>query len=120
MDASFEGQRRAAIKCEEAGMTLIRNQFRNVPTAIEINENRAEELWMKDSRLENISGPALIISDEKNTRTEINLEDVVCRQVPILAQFRESCGQIAGAGGLYRIKSFVHGLQIADLGEFRW
>ena len=117
VDASFEGQRRAAIKCEEAGLTLIRNQFRNVPTAIEINENRAEELWLKDSRLENISGPALIISDEKNARTEINLENVVCRQVPVLAQFRESGRQIAGAGGLYRIKSFVHGLQIADLGR---
>jgi sugar lactone lactonase YvrE len=117
VDASFEDQRRAAIKCEEAGLTLIRNQFRNVPTAIEINENRAEELWLKDSRLENISGPALIISDEKNARTEISLENVVCRQVPILAQFRESGRQIAGTGGLYRIKSFIHGLHIADLGE---
>jgi len=120
VDASFEDQRRAAIKCEEAGLTLIRNQFRNVPTAIEINENRAEELWLKDSRLENISGPALIISDEKNARTEISLENVVCRQVPILAQFRESGRQIAGTGGLYRINHSFTGCTSLILGRFRW
>jgi len=37
---------------------LVRNQFRNVPTAISINENRADELWLKDSRFENITGHA--------------------------------------------------------------
>jgi len=117
IDSSFEGQRQAAIETEEGGLTIIRNQFKNVPTAIAIRENRAEELWMKDSRMEDISGPALIISDEKSARTEINLENVVCQRVPVLANFRESGRKVAGKGSIYQIKSFTHGLHIADLGE---
>jgi sugar lactone lactonase YvrE len=116
IDSSFEGQRQAAIETEEGGLTIIRNQFKGVPTAIAIRENRAEELWMKDSRLEDVAGPALIISDENSARTEINLENVVCARVPILASFRESGKTIAGAGPLYQVKVFTHGLHIADLG----
>src|SRR5258708_661386 len=117
IDSSFEGQRVAAIETEEGGLTIIRNQFKNVPTAIAIRENRAEELWMKDSRMEDVTGPALIISDENNARTEINLENVVCQRVPVLATFRESGKNVAGKGPIYQIKSFTHGLHIADLGE---
>ncbi len=116
IDSSFEGQRRAAIETEEGGLTIIRNQFKNVPTAIAVREDRAEELWMKDSRFEDVSGPALIISDENNARTEINLENVVCARVPVLASFRKSEKTVAGTGDVYQVKVFTHGLHIADLG----
>ncbi len=116
IDSSFEGQRQAAIETEEGGLTIIHNQFKGVPTAIAIRKDRAEELWMKDSRLEDVSGPALIISDENNARTEINLENVVCARVPVLASFRESGKTVAGAGVIYQVKAFTHGLHIADLG----
>ncbi|HEY2013999.1 MAG TPA: glycosyl hydrolase family 28-related protein, partial [Bryobacteraceae bacterium] len=62
VDAIFEGQSVAAIKTHEAGLTLIHPTFRNVPTAISIDPDYAEELWVKDGRLENISGPAVIVS----------------------------------------------------------
>jgi sugar lactone lactonase YvrE len=116
IDSSFEGQRQAAIETEEGGLTIIRNQFKGVPTAITIRENRAEELWMKDSRLEDITGPALIISDEHNARTEINLENVFCAGVPILAGFRESGTMVEGPSPVYQVKVFTHGLHIVDLG----
>lgn len=116
IDATYEGQRIAAIKTEEGGLTLIRNHFKNVPTAISINPDRAEELWMKDCRFENIIGPALIISGEMNARTEISLENVVCKNVPVLAKFRESGRQVAGAGDIYSVKTFAHGLHISELG----
>ena len=116
IDSSFEGQRQAAIETEEGGLTIIRNQFRSVPTAIAIREDRAEELWMKDSRMEDVTGPALIISDENNARTEINLENIVCARVPVLARFRESGRTVAVTGSVYQVKVFTHGLHIADLG----
>ncbi|HWD40885.1 MAG TPA: glycosyl hydrolase family 28-related protein, partial [Fimbriimonas sp.] len=116
VDAEFTGQRVAAIRTEEGGLTLIRNHFSNSPTAISINENRAEELWMKDCRMENISGPALIINDLKSARTEINLQNVACNSVPTLAKFREGGSEIAGAGQAYVVKHFTHGLHISDLG----
>lgn len=116
IDSSFEGQRRAAIETEEGGLTLIRTAIKNVPAAILVRADRSEELWMEDSRFENITGPALVISDEKSARTQINLRNTVCADVPVFAVFRESGREIGGKGQLYRVKEFSHGLQIAEVG----
>src|SRR6266852_599661 len=115
IDATFEGQREAAIREHEAGLTLIRPQFKNVPTAISIDPNYSEELWVKDARMEHITGPALIISNENNARTEINMENIVCHEVSVFASYRESGKQVAGTGEAYRIKTFSHGLHFEDI-----
>src|SRR6204780_3616979 len=81
IDTYFEGQREAAIREREAGLTLIRPQLKNVPTAISIDAQFSDELWIKDARMENITGPAVIISNENSARTEINRKNVVCRGV---------------------------------------
>lgn len=117
IDSSFEGQRKAAVETEEGGLTLVRVQFRRLPTAISVRENRIEELWMKDSRLEDITGPAIVISDEKSARTQINLQNVICERVPVLAHFRESGREVVGGSTIYQVKEFSHGLHIADLGH---
>jgi sugar lactone lactonase YvrE len=116
IDASFEGQREAAIREHEAGLTLIRPNFKNVPTAISIDPQYSDELWVKDGRMEDISGPALVISNENNPRTEINLENLVCREVPVFAAYRESGKQVQGMAGIYRVRTFSHGLHYADIG----
>lgn len=116
IDATFEGQREAAIREHEAGLTLIRPQFRNVPTAVSIDAQYSDELWIKDGRMENVTGPAVIISNENNARTEINMENVVCRKVPIFAAYRESGKRIAGPAEMYKVRTFSHGLHYADLG----
>ena len=115
IDSSFEGQREAAIREHEAGLTLIRPQFKNVPTAISIDPEYSEELWIKDARMENISGPAVIISNENSARTEINMENVVCRKVPVFAAYRESGKRVAAPAELYAVKIFSHGLQYQDI-----
>jgi hypothetical protein len=116
IDATFDGQREAAIREHEAGLTLIRPQFKNVPTAISIDSQYSDELWLKDGRLENVSGPAVIISNENNARTEINMENVVCRNVPVFASYRESGKQIAAPGEIYEVKTFSHGLHFEEMG----
>ncbi len=116
VDSTFEGQRQAAIKTQEAGLTLVRIRFNNVPTAVSIDPGFAEELFMKDCRFEDISGPALIISNENSARTQINIEDLACRRVPVLASFRESGKRMAAPGAFYVVRQFSHGLHIADLG----
>jgi hypothetical protein len=116
LDSTFEGQSEAAIREREAGLTLIRPQFKNVPTAISIDSGYFDELWVKDPRLENISGPAVIISEEKSPRTEINVENAICRGVPIFAALRESGKQFAGPQGTYEVKTFSHGLHFDDIG----
>lgn len=117
LDSSFEGQSRAAIKEHEAGLTLIRNRFSHVPTAISIDPGYADELWVKDSRFEDVSGPAVIISNENNARTEINFEDITCRHVPHFASFRESGKKLDGAGDIYQVRAFTHGLTFTGAGS---
>src|SRR6266404_9481842 len=116
IDSTFEGQSEAAIREHEAGLTLIRPQFKNVPTAISIDPNYSEELWVKDALMENVSGPAVIISNEKGVRAEINMENVVCRGVPVFASLRESGKQFAGPQEIYAVKAFSHGFHYDDIG----
>ena len=116
VDAYFEGQREAAIRERAAGLTLVRPHVRRVPTAIAIDEGFHDELWVKDGRFEEVTGPAVIISLEDNPRTQINMEGVVCRGVPVFALFRESGKRIAGPAAVYEVRAFSHGLRYADIG----
>jgi hypothetical protein len=117
IDATFEGQREAAIREHEAGLTLIRPQFKNVPTAISIDAPYSDELWVKDGRMENIAGPAVIISNENSARTEINMENVICRKVPVFVAYREGGKRIAAPAEIYAVNTFSHGLQYKDMGS---
>jgi Pectate lyase superfamily protein len=116
IDATFEGQRSAAILEHEAGLTLIRPQFKDVPTAVEIEPKFSDELWIKDARMENVSGPAIIISNEANAHTEINAENIICIKVPTFAHYRESGRDVMGLAGTYAVKAFSHGLHFDDIG----
>ena len=116
IDSSFEGQSEAAIREHEAGLTLIRPRFKSVPTAISIDPGYFDELWVKDARLENVSDAGVVISEEKNRRTEINLENIVCRGVLVFASLRESGKKFAGPQDVYVVKTFSHGLHFDDVG----
>ena len=116
IDSIFEGQREAAIREHEAGLTLIRDTFRNVPTAIDIDPHYSDELWVKDSRFENIARPAVIISNEKSPLTEIGFENAVLKDVPTFARFRESGKKVAGKGAIYQVKNFNYGLIVPGEG----
>jgi sugar lactone lactonase YvrE len=112
IDSSFDGQREAAIRENEAGLTLVHDEFRNVPTAIAIDPHYSDQLWVKDARFENISGAAILIGNENSRMTEINLENIVCHKVPVFARFRESGRELAGAGEIYEAKALSHGLTL--------
>jgi Pectate lyase superfamily protein/SMP-30/Gluconolactonase/LRE-like region len=116
LDSTFEGQSEAAIREREAGLTLIRPQFKNVPTAISIDSGYFDELWVKDPRFENISGPAVIISEENSPRTEINVENAICQGVSVFALLRESGKQFAAPQAVYQVRTFSHGLHFHDVG----
>src|ERR1039457_299902 len=98
IDSTFEGQTEAAILEHEAGLTLIHDTFRNLPQAISIEPRYAEELWVKNSRFENISGPAIAFGNENNPRTEITLEDIACTQTR-RAQLRAPASESLSAAG---------------------
>jgi sugar lactone lactonase YvrE len=81
MDSSFEGQRTAAVRTHDAGFTLIRDSFANVPVAIQIPEGEVEQLYGRDLQMRHISRAALQLGDVHNLRSEITLENIGCTRV---------------------------------------
>jgi len=117
IDSTFEGQSEASIREHEAGLTLIRNSFRNVPKAIDIDEGYPDQLWVKDSRFENISGPIVTISLENSPLTEIGFQNAIVSNAPIFAELRESGKTVAGKGAVYEVKNFAYGLIVPGEGQ---
>jgi hypothetical protein len=116
IDSAFEGQREGAIREHEAGLTLIRDAFRNLPTAIDIDPQYSDQLWVKDCRFEHISAAAVIVSNEKSPLTEIGFENAVLEDVPTLALLRESGKTVRGRGEIYQVRSFNYGLIVPGEG----
>jgi sugar lactone lactonase YvrE len=115
VDVAFEDQREAAIRETAAGLTLIRPTFRRVPTAITIDEGSHDELWVKDGRLEDVTAAAVIVSLEANPRTQVNMENVVCRRVPTFLRLRDSGRTFTAPGEMYEVRTFSHGLHYKDI-----
>jgi sugar lactone lactonase YvrE len=109
IDSQFEGQHEAAIREHEASLTLVNISFRNVPVAIDIDAGYSDWLWAKDTRFENISKAAVIVSNEKSVYTQIGFENAIAVNTPVFARFRES-GKTLGSAGVYEVKAFNHGL----------
>ena len=121
-DAYFEGQRIAALRCQESGLTVVNMKVRNVPTVFAIDPNYCDRLFVENSRFENVSGPAIIISNENNSNNQITLRNVVCSNVPFLVKFSRSGTETLVSHKIYKINSFDHGLQMDDMtskAEFR-
>ncbi len=117
IDSSFESQRESAIREHEAGLTLIRDSFRNVPTAIDLDPGYPDQLWVKDSRFENIRGPAVVISLEQSPLTEVGFENAILSNVPTFAKLRESGRTVPGKGTVYQVKNFNYGLIVPGEGR---
>ncbi|MBR1406950.1 MAG: SMP-30/gluconolactonase/LRE family protein, partial [Bacteroidales bacterium] len=114
-DCYFEGQRKAAIYAQEAGLAIVNLQAKNVPTVYEIQEGFNDRVFMENCRFENVTGPAIVIATENNSNTDVTLRDIVCSKVPVLVKYLRTGEQTKVADKVYCVKSFNHGLQMASL-----
>ncbi|WP_404338631.1 glycosyl hydrolase family 28-related protein [Sphingomonas sp. MMS12-HWE2-04] len=117
LDSVFDGQRDAAIREHEAGLTLVNTVLRNVPVGIEIDRGYGDWLWGKDVRFENVSQAGVVISNEGNAYTQIGVDNAVASGTPVFARFRDSGKTVAGPAPRYRVKEFTYGLTLAGLGQ---
>ena len=115
VDGYFEGQRIAALRCQESGLAIVNLQVKNVPSVFIIEPNYSDRLFIENSRFENVSGPALVISNENNSNNQITLRNVDCQNVPVLASYSRSNTETRIAHETYRIHSYDHGLQMEDM-----
>lgn len=116
LDSTFDGQRDAAIREHEAGLTLVNTVFRNVPIGVEIDRGYGDWLWGSDVRFENVSQAGVAISNEGNAYTQIGFENALASNTPVFARFRDSGRTVAGTGARYRVSAFTYGLTLPGLG----
>jgi hypothetical protein len=112
LDSTFDGQRAAAIREHEAGLTLVNTTIRNTPVGIEIDRGYGDWLWGKGVRFENVADAGVIVSNEGNTYTQVGFEDAVADRTPVFARFRDSGRTVSGSGPRYRMRSFSYGLTL--------
>jgi len=117
IDSTFDGQRESAIREHEAGLTLIRDRFGDVPRAIDIDAGYPDQLWVKDCRFEQIADAVVVISKEDSPLTEIGFDNAIVADAPIFARLRESGNTIAGKGAIYQVKTFNFGLIVPGEGR---
>lgn len=117
VDAVFEGQRDAAIREHEAGLTLDNVTFRNTPIGIEIDRGYGDWLYGRNLRFQNISEAAVLISNEENVYTQVNFADAVASNVPTFARFRESGRKVSAPAAMYAVDDFGYGLTVPGLGH---
>jgi hypothetical protein len=122
MDCRFSNQRTEAIESKDAGMTIIRCRFNDVPKAVNILQGNNERLFIRDSRFLNISEAAITIGNYYDPKTQVNLENLQFENVPVSVNFlllpgvitpisRDSLRRKAD-GPVYCINSLSHGLVI--------
>jgi sugar lactone lactonase YvrE len=115
VDASFEGQREAAIHTREGGLAIVNAHVRDVPVAVEMEEGIADRLYMERCLFENVSRAGVVVSIEGNSMCQVNLVGIDCRKVPVFAEFLQSGRKVEGPAKTYRVREFTDGLVMEDL-----
>lgn len=113
MDSTFSGQTSAAIQTDEAGFTLIRDRFTDVPVAIRIPAGQVEQLYGRDLQMDRVHHAVLEVGDIKNLRSEITFENVACVGTPL---FVAGLGLPTAPAGFTQ-ESFSLGLDIGPDGR---
>ena len=117
IDCSFEGQRKAGITSWEAGLTLVHNDFKNMPSAIVVQPDRSDIIWATDMYLRDITGSAVVIGQEMNAKSQTNLENVWGQNVHSWILFRDSGKTVRDTNFPGGFLNFSHGLQTIDGSE---
>lgn len=115
LDTYFEGQRKTAIKTQQAGFTIVRMEVKNVPAVMQVDSNYWEKAFIEDARFENVSGPAIVLSNEDNANMQLNIRNLVCNKVPVLLRSPKYDTAMKAPAPMYTVKKLVYGLQMDDL-----
>lgn len=115
IDTYFEGQRKAAIQCFMTGYVLIHMHVKDVPVAVEIRKDNIDRLYMENCLFDNINEAGVIISKEEDPQTQVSLLNIDCRNVPVLAKFRQSGKKTETTLKTYKVKEFTYGLVMDNM-----
>jgi len=130
----FKGQKNAAIKTHEAGLTCISCTFSEAPHVAEVAQNQYEHLFMKQCRFSDISKSAITGNRQIHPRHEpmfnpglnepynhymwIHLQDIHCNNVPQLLAFREKSNEKTFRKGRYTVAHLRYGFDVSDRARY--
>jgi hypothetical protein len=114
MDSSFDGQRTAAIQTMEAGFTLVRVRFADMPVALRITAGEVEQLFARDLQLENIREAAFVAGNWRNSHSAVTFTNITCSNVP---RFYSGDERILAPSQHYVVENFSLGLEIGSDGR---
>ena len=115
VDTYFEGQRKAAIRTQQAGLTIMRLLAKNVPTVVEVDSSYFEKLYMENCLFDHVKSAAISFTNERNAQNQICLRNIFCRNVPNLIFYRNRGDYTSSQEKTYQVKNYTHGLYQDDL-----
>jgi hypothetical protein len=110
IDSVFEGQREAAIREHQTGLTVVRTTFRNVPVGISIDPGYSDHVWLKDTRFEHVAEGAIVSDASQNALMQLGVEDAICVDTPVFARQRGSHSVEGGPAPGYRVRRYSRGV----------
>ncbi len=114
MDSHFEGQSEAGIQTMEAGFTMVRVSFENMPVAVQITLGEVEQLYGRDLQMKNISWAGFKHGNAENLHSAVTFTNVACCDVPTFYRGDEV---LKGPSQHYVMDKFSVGLEIGRDGR---
>jgi polygalacturonase/sugar lactone lactonase YvrE len=115
LDTYFEGQRKMAIKTQQAGFTIVRMHVKNTVSVLQVDPNYWEKIMMQDCLFENIKEQAIRLSNEGNPNMQLNVRHLVCKKVPLLISYPKADSSSKAPSEIYVVNRLIYGLQMEDL-----
>jgi len=115
VDTYFEGQRKSAVLTRDVGFAIVNMQVKNVPVAIEMQENRSDRLHIENSYFENVSKAGIVVSVEGSPFSQLNVMNVYCKNVPTFVNYLGSGKTEVVKDRQYVVKDYTYGLIMDDL-----
>ena len=115
VDTYFEGQRKSAVLTRDVGFAIVNMRVKNVPVAIEMQENRSDRLFIENSYFENVSKAGIVVSVEGSQFSQLNVMNVYCKNVPTFVNYLQSGKSEAIKDKQYVVKDYSYGLIMDDL-----
>lgn len=109
IDYFFEGQRKAAIKSNDAIYTIINMTVRNTPVGVDCSAE-IERLYLENCRFENVKEAAVKIGNPGYQVNQFSLLDIICKNVPVFAAWPALDKEISAPSKIYRVKDFTYGV----------
>lgn len=114
VDLYFEGQKNAAILTRNTGLTIVNMHIKNAPVGVELQENIADRLFLENCQFENVA-KGVVIGVEDNATNQVNMININCKNVPVIAYFTKSGKSIDVKDKMYKVRDFTYGLVMKDM-----